>query len=232
MIRKPFAPFLLLPLLAGSAAAQELAGDWEGILQAGPAQLLLVLHVTGDSTTGYRGTFDSPDQNALGTQVGAIAFDGSRLTFTLPQVGGSFEGTMHESGATIAGLWSQGGNSLPLELERRTGGPPPPRVPSPGELDGVWSGSIPVQGQSLELIVRVTTYEDGLGGTLDVPAQNAQGLPITLLTRDGANIHLEMRQLAAVFDGTLNADGTSISGTWGQPGFEAPLVLRKAAGEG
>lgn len=92
------------------------------------------------------------------------------------------------------GLWSQSGASLPLELERVAGTQAAPaRVPRPGEMDGTWNGALSAQGQSIELILHITTYEDGLGGTLDVPAQNASGLPVTRLTRDNDRIRLEMR---------------------------------------
>lgn len=221
---------LALPLWPPTASAQQIAGDWVGLLQAGPAQLELVLHITGDAAAGYRATFDSPDQNVMGLEVGEIALEGTSLTFTLPQVGGTYQGTVHESGTTIAGLWSQGGNALPLELTRRNPGEaPPPRVPRPGELDGTWNGTVNVQGQMLDVAVHIVTYEDGLGGTLDVPAQNARGLPITLLTRTGDSIRLEMRIFAATYDGTLDAGRTAITGTWRQPGFESGLALRKAA---
>lgn len=97
-------------------------------------------------------------------------------------------------------------------------------------MDGTWNGALSAQGQSIELILRITTYEDGLGGTLDVPAQNASGLPVTRLTRDNDRIRLEMRQLAAIFEATLDSEGSTISGTWRQDDFESPLVLRKSAG--
>ena len=66
--------FLLL-LPAATAAGQEIAGDWQGTLTAGPAELRLVLHVTGNAGTGYRATMDSPDQNVTGMPVEAVSRD-------------------------------------------------------------------------------------------------------------------------------------------------------------
>ena len=224
--------FLLL-LPAATAAGQEIAGDWQGTLTAGPAELRLVLHVTGNAGTGYRATMDSPDQNVTGMPVEAVSREGTRMTFALPQIGATFEGTLHESGQSVAGTWSQGGASLPLELSRRaTGQTEPVRVPRPGEMDGSWSGTVQLQGQPLEMVFRIVTYEDGFGGTLDVPAHNASGLPISQLTRDGDGIRIEMRQLGGTFEGTLDEGRSSITGVWRQPGFESPLVLRKAQAGG
>ena len=84
-------------------------------------------------------------------------------------------------------------------------------------------------GQTVGLVLRIRTYEDGLGGTMDVPAQNASGLPVTVLTRQDDRIHLEMRQIAASFDGTLDLANGTISGTWRQGGVDTPFVLRRAA---
>lgn len=220
---------LSLLVLPAPAISQQLAGDWQGMLQIGPAQLQLVLHVVGDSATGYRGTLDSPDQNAMGMTLDGISLAQSRLSFVLPQVGGAYEGTYNEGAGVFVGLWSQGGQSWPLELARKPAGADAPRVPRPGELDGAWQGDLPVQGQTVGLVLRIRTYEDGLGGTMDVPAQNASGLPVTVLTRQDDRIHLEMRQIAASFDGTLDLANGTISGTWRQGGAETPFVLRRAA---
>ena len=64
--------FMVLPVPANS---QQLAGDWQGMLQIGPAQLRLVLHLAGDSATGYRGTLDSPDQNVMGMTLDDISLE-------------------------------------------------------------------------------------------------------------------------------------------------------------
>jgi hypothetical protein len=219
---------LALLSLPAPAISQQLAGDWQGMLQIGPAQLQLILRVSGDSATGYRGTLDSPDQNAMGMTLGDVSLAQSRLSFTLPQVGGSYEGTYNEGAGVFVGLWSQGGQSLPLELARRPAGADAPRVPRPGELDGSWQGELAVQGQTVGLVLRIRTYADGLGGTMDVPAQNASGLPVTVLTRQDDRLHLEMRQFAASFDGTLDLANGTLSGTWRQGGADTPLVLRRA----
>ena len=173
---------------------------------------------------------DSPDQNATGMPVESVRLEGSRVTLSLPQIGASFEGTLHASGDSIAGSWSQGGMTFPLELARRAAGETEPvRVPRPGEMDAAWRGTITFQGQSLELVFRIVTYEDGLGGTLDLPTQNVAGLPISEITREEDRIRIEMRQMGGTFEGTLDAGGSSITGVWRQPGFESPLILRKPA---
>ena len=56
-------------------------------------------------------------------------------------------------------------------------------MPRPGELDGTWNGTVNVQGQMLDVAVHIVTYEDGLGGTLDVPAQNAPELEVVQVAK-------------------------------------------------
>jgi hypothetical protein len=107
----------LVAAAVGTAAAQELVGDWQGTLKAGPAELRVVLHVTR-SDAGLRATLDSPDQGVSGIPVTTISLQGSTMTFTVEAIAGSYEGRIDADGTRIDGTWSQAGASLPLVLER------------------------------------------------------------------------------------------------------------------
>ena len=58
---------------AGAASAQNLAGDWQGTLKAGEAELRLVLHITKADDGSWKGTLDSVDQGANGIPVTTIS---------------------------------------------------------------------------------------------------------------------------------------------------------------
>ena len=117
---------LLIPLLLASFActrqpapsASDIEGAWLGALDVPPGiKLRLVFHlaVSGNRLTG---TMDSLDQEARGIVVPTVARRGSAIVFDMPNIGGKFNGQIDSSAGTIAGTWSQGGNSLPLTLSR------------------------------------------------------------------------------------------------------------------
>jgi hypothetical protein len=79
----------------------------------------------------------------------------------------------------------------------------------------------------LRLVFHITNTEDGLTATMDSPDQNANGLPVTSVTRDGASLKMELKQIAGGFEGKIAQDLTTIEGTWTQRGSPLPLVLKR-----
>jgi hypothetical protein len=217
----------LLLSTAGLAQAQDIVGDWHGTLKVGPdMELRLALHVTkgeGELTA----TMDSLDQGANGIPVTAIKLDGSKVTFTVDAVRGTYEGTVNAGGTAIEGTWSQG---QPLPLAWTRGAPPtkPPAKPAtPSDVDGTWSGSLEVPSGSLRLAVHIVNTTDGLTATMDSLDQGAKGIPVTTVTRNGSSLKLEVKGVGGVYEGTLDAALTKIDGTWKQGGGSLPLVLTR-----
>ncbi len=112
--------FVAVLLLAGAgvAHAQDLTGNWTGILQAGTVELHLVLHVTKTSAGSLTATLDSIDQGAIGIPITSVTVDGSVLKLDVAAVRGTYEGTVNKNATEIDGTWSQNGASLPLVLKR------------------------------------------------------------------------------------------------------------------
>ena len=54
------------------------------------------------------------------------------------------------------------------------------------DVVGDWQGTLDVGVMKLRLVFHITNTEDGLTATMDSPDQNANGLPVTSVTRDGA----------------------------------------------
>ena len=92
---------------------------------------------------------------------------------------------------------------------------------------GSYSGSIDVLGQKLELIFNLRPNDDGTTlGTLDVPAQGAHGIPVTVTTNTGDALVVDMSELMAKFEGKPEGE-SRVSGTFTQMGQPFPLVLEK-----
>ncbi len=79
-MKKLLAVSALLFLSAGLAQAQDIAGDWQGTLSAGGAELRLVLHITKAADGSLKATLDSVDQGANGIPVSSISFKDSKLS--------------------------------------------------------------------------------------------------------------------------------------------------------
>lgn len=107
---------LTATLAAGSASAEEAAGDWSGLLAG---QLHVIVHVTKDAGGHYDATLESPDQGSFVLAADKVAADAGRFSFTIPRIGGSFAGTWNAEKHGWVGIWTQG-QSLPLVLSRMT----------------------------------------------------------------------------------------------------------------
>ena len=123
--------------LWGSAlCAQDIAGNWQGTLQAPDRSLRTILKVSKTDKGGWSAKFYSIDQGAQAINVPAVTVDGSTFTFTIDQIGGSYVGKLSADGSSVVGSWTQGSMPLPLTLVRATketaweipAPPPPPKM--------------------------------------------------------------------------------------------------------
>jgi hypothetical protein len=99
-------------------AIQAYAGDWEGVLQAGPQKLRLALHLKTDAGQTIA-VLDSLDQGVSMTST-AVKTDNGELGILFIAAGGELKGKLSADGKTIAGSWVQG-LALPLTLTRKAG---------------------------------------------------------------------------------------------------------------
>jgi uncharacterized protein (TIGR03435 family) len=112
--------------------AQNITGDWQGTLQAGPQKVRLVFKIAleNDKLKATLRTVDQPSPPIAAT----ITQDGSTIKMTLPALNGKYEGKLSADGNSIAGTFIQGA-PLALNLTRATPEtawaipePPPPPV--------------------------------------------------------------------------------------------------------
>jgi hypothetical protein len=105
-------------LAANKAAAQKLAGIWNGVLEAGGNGLHLRVNIAKGVDGGATGTLDSLDQGAAGIPISALVLKDGKVRFEVRGVGGVYEGTLAADGTVINGQWQQAGHQLPLELKK------------------------------------------------------------------------------------------------------------------
>lgn len=105
----------LLLLAAGSALAQQVAGDWHGNLAVGALSLRIEVSLAEGPDGGLSGAMVSPDQTPKPIPLTAVSATNGKLTFEVPSVRGRYEATWDASQGAWVGTWTQG-QSLPLVL--------------------------------------------------------------------------------------------------------------------
>jgi len=219
--------FIALLIFSTTAVAQDIAGDWQGTISAGGAELRLVLHIAKAADGSLKATLDSVDQGANGIPVSSISLKDSKLSLDIEDVHGTYEGKVAAHAKTISGTWTQG-SAVPLDFKRATAPIKTEHKPAkPSDIDGAWMGSLDLGPMRLRVVFHITNTEDGLIATLDSPDQNVKGAPTTSVTRDGASLKIEAKAIGGVFDGKIAADLQSIDGTFTQFGSPHPLLLKR-----
>ena len=108
---------ILAIFLSGAfSQAQDVTGQWNGVLSVQGINLRVVFHIN-KSGNGYASTMDSPDQGAAGIPVTATTFDGSKLTLSIPNLGLMYEGEFKTD--SIVGTFTQGAMSVSISLKKK-----------------------------------------------------------------------------------------------------------------
>lgn len=102
------------------------------------------------------------------------------------------------------------------------------RAKAAATIAGDWSGALNAGGVQLRLVVHFTPKPGGgLTGSLDsIDQPGSNGLPFSLVRQTGALVHAESALIHAVFDGTLDGAGKTITGHWTQT-VPLPLTLTR-----
>ncbi|MBV9960419.1 MAG: hypothetical protein JO360_18475 [Acidobacteria bacterium] len=97
------------------------------------------------------------------------------------------------------------------------------------DLSGDWQGVLSVGSQQLHLILKLKKAADGgYTGTMDSPDQpGANDLKIDTIAYKDSGLRLEMLDLNAAYEGTVNRDGTEMNGHWKQGPLDLPLIFRR-----
>ena len=98
-------------------SANEITGDWNGVLSVQGMKLRLVFHIS-KTDNGYAATMDSPDQGAKNIAMTGAKFENNVLTLELAAAQIVYTGNFNNSDS-IKGNFSQAGQKFPLDLFRK-----------------------------------------------------------------------------------------------------------------
>jgi uncharacterized protein len=128
--------------------------------------------------------------------------------------------------AQVAGTDGRGAAPTPrVSVYGRQGQKAPDR-----NLAGTWHGVLDVGQAKLRLVLNVVRQADGsYKATLDSPDQNATGIPVESVTLKDANVRVELKTIGGAYEGTLDAEGSTLTGNWSQGGSgNLPLNFRRS----
>ncbi|MFZ1941908.1 MAG: hypothetical protein WBE56_17180 [Terracidiphilus sp.] len=221
--------FALTTILAPLCQAQlQMAGDWQGTLQAGGAELRLVLHITAGKDGALAATLDSVDQSVYGIPVTSAVLKDSKFNLTVDAVHGTYEGTVNKDATEIDGTWSQG-QPLALSFKRAAATPPPAEAKpaAPSDIDGTWTGMLNAGSSQLRILFKIVNTQDGLTAKMQSPDQSPVWIPATSVKRTGSALTIEVKGIGAVLEGKISDGLASIDGTFTQMGYAIPLSLQR-----
>lgn len=106
---------LIILLSVSSIQAQNIVGQWNGILSVQGTNLRLIFHIER-TDEGYTSTLDSPDQGATGFSVKTTYFNCPKLLLDLPNIAVKYEGELQND--SIVGTLIQNGMTYPMTLKK------------------------------------------------------------------------------------------------------------------
>ena len=95
-------------------------------------------------------------------------------------------------------------------------------------IQGNWEGKIEANQLAVRLVLKVSPATGGgYKAALDSPDQGARDIPVTTVTVKRSKVLVELKPLNALFEGTVNPDGTEIAGQWKQAGAVMDVVFKQ-----
>lgn len=94
------------------------------------------------------------------------------------------------------------------------------------EIEGIWQGVLKHSGMELLIVFTISLNPDQtFAATMDVPEQDAIGIPVDKVAFDGRTLRLEIMPIEGVYEGEFVEDSRLIRGQWTQGGVVITLVL-------
>jgi hypothetical protein len=227
IVRLAFSAIIATSLTPFCRAQSAIAGDWQGTLSAGGAELRLALHITEAKDGRLTAILDSLHQDANGIPVTFVTLKDSKLSLVIDAVHGTYEGTVNKDATEINGTWSQG---QPMELNFKRGvfaAKPVPKPAAPSDIDGIWLGTLDAGAIKLRILFKIVNTADGPTAQMQSPDQSPSWIATSAVKRNGSALTIEINTIGGVFEGKISADLNSIDGTFTQMGNPLPLALKR-----
>ncbi len=228
--------------LAAQAAAPPPEGRWTGEIRIPSLTQNVVVDLAQDRSGTWSGSVILPGRGVKGAPLHDIAVTPGTLEFDLADVlrdsdGATARFRMRRIGpARLAGTFSQGGHSAPVEMRRVAAGhvePPLRSTPVGREYAATWSGAYMRNGQPRHVTITIVNHE-GRGATAEfvIAGSETRSLPVDLVIADGPFVRIESKATHVTFEGRYQSDADELRGNLEAGPIEIPLVMRRTTGSG
>src|SRR5262245_50896992 len=96
-------------------------------------------------------------------------------------------------------------------------------------IEGNWLATLDVGAVKLRLVLKVKKSGDSYTAKFDSLDQGATDLPIDSIVLDGDKLSFSAAKFGINYEGTLNAAGDEITGTFKQGANATPMVFKRVA---
>lgn len=203
------------------------AGHWEGSVRVPAGDLAIVVDLTSDSPLG--GSISMPSQQLTDIPLQAVTVQGQSVAFHARR-DQTFSGVVSPDGQSIAGAFRMESYDFPFTLRRLGPGKTSAvlvSAPVTDALAGQWSATAASAGLSERVTLTVTNQQTGTARALLVnETEGGLQIPLVVVQR-GQDVTLEAPGVMSRFDGTLNLQGTTLSGTWTQGATHLALTFSR-----
>jgi hypothetical protein len=193
----------------------------------------LGLDLAKNAKSEWVASMSVPSANASGLVVTEIAVNGTSVRFVgVELMMARFDLSLAIDGK-MKGSFSSGQMSVPIEFTRTGEARVELMAPSPAvskELEGDWEGSLDVGGgRAMRIAVHFRNQPDGtVAATFEnLEMRGGGAVPINDVKQAGQRVEFGLRVGHGSFQGTLNKEGTELTGQLTHEETSTSLALRK-----
>lgn len=93
------------------------------------------------------------------------------------------------------------------------------------DITGDWYGNLSAMGSEIGFVFQISKNGDTFSGTMSVPQQNANGIPLSSVTLSENTLTIKFDPAGLTYSGKVN--NRQIDGTFSQNGMTFPMVLTR-----
>jgi hypothetical protein len=226
------AVFTLSLLTARVTLAQtpSAAGHWEGAIHAPFGNVAVAVDIAAEDGV-LRGRFSNPSEQINGLPFARVSMDGRSIELQLKMGTESqaFKGTLSSDGRAMSGDFLISVFGVPFDLTR-TGDAKFEAAPTSPVLakifEGTWRGDLSVGGDTHSMVLTLAN-RDAQTSAGSWGVNDGVQIPITIVV-GGSHVTIASPVTRETFNGTIDAEGGQIAGTFAEGDRQVPLTLRKA----
>jgi hypothetical protein len=223
--------FLVSVPFARAQARVDPSGHWKGSILIPGMDLIFELDLARNGNGEFVGTVSNPAEHIKGLPLRAVVVDGMSVRFDARR-DQPLNGTLSADGKSMSGDATLSGYVLPFTLTR-TGDAeilaPARSAPISKELEGTWNGTLDANGTSMHFVLTMANQAGGTATARVISLDEGELEVPLVVTQEGSSVVLRDDVIPSSFAGTLNAEGTELTGTFKQGSATLPMTFRRAA---